>query len=68
MNSRTSPLPPFDPPYAPDDGAIAAWLLKTAHLSAEQNARIDRTPADYYRWHCAQEIGSNSRFKFTQLI
>ncbi len=43
MTSRTSALPPFDAPYAPDDGDTAAWLLESAHLSAEQNARIDRT-------------------------
>jgi RHH-type proline utilization regulon transcriptional repressor/proline dehydrogenase/delta 1-pyrroline-5-carboxylate dehydrogenase len=45
MASRTSPLPPFDAPYAPDDGGIATRLLKTVQLSAEQNARIDRTAA-----------------------
>ena len=43
MNSRTSALPTFDAPYAPDDGVMAAWLLNTARLSAEQNAQIDRT-------------------------
>src|SRR6266478_2421781 len=36
-------FPPFAAPYAPDDGAIAARLLETAGLSAEQDARIDRT-------------------------
>jgi RHH-type transcriptional regulator, proline utilization regulon repressor / proline dehydrogenase / delta 1-pyrroline-5-carboxylate dehydrogenase len=35
-------LPTFNALYAPDDGAIAARLLETAHLSAEQNQRIDR--------------------------
>ncbi len=38
-----SPFPSFTAPYAPDDGVIAARLLKTAALSAEQDARIDRT-------------------------
>src|SRR5712672_289887 len=38
-----SPFPSFRAPYAPDDGVIAARLLKTAALSAEQDARIDRT-------------------------
>src|SRR6266550_5028073 len=38
-----SPFPSFRAPYAPDDGIIAARLLKTAALSAERNARIDRT-------------------------
>src|SRR5205809_4568994 len=37
------PLPTFNALYAPDDGVIAARLLETAHLSAEQDARIDRT-------------------------
>jgi RHH-type proline utilization regulon transcriptional repressor/proline dehydrogenase/delta 1-pyrroline-5-carboxylate dehydrogenase len=44
MKSDPSPtIPPFEAPYAPDDGVIAAGLLETAALSAEQNARIDRT-------------------------
>src|SRR5689334_21692618 len=43
MNSRTSALPTFDAPYAPDDGVMAAWLLNAARLSVEQNAKIDRT-------------------------
>jgi RHH-type proline utilization regulon transcriptional repressor/proline dehydrogenase/delta 1-pyrroline-5-carboxylate dehydrogenase len=44
MKSDPSPtIPPFEAPYAPDDGVIAARLLETAALSAEQNARIDRT-------------------------
>ncbi|HKO69889.1 MAG TPA: bifunctional proline dehydrogenase/L-glutamate gamma-semialdehyde dehydrogenase PutA [Bradyrhizobium sp.] len=42
MSSRKSSLPTFDAPYAPDDGVTGAWLLETARLSAEQNARIDR--------------------------
>src|SRR6202040_2288340 len=36
-------FPSFRAPYAPDDGVIAARLLQTAALSAEQNERIDRT-------------------------
>src|SRR6266481_5386067 len=36
-------FPSFRAPYAPDDRVIAARLLKTAALSAEQDARIDRT-------------------------
>jgi RHH-type proline utilization regulon transcriptional repressor/proline dehydrogenase/delta 1-pyrroline-5-carboxylate dehydrogenase len=43
MTSDPSPFPPFGAPYAPDDDAIAARLLELAQLSAEQNARIDRT-------------------------
>ena len=43
MNSRTSALPTFDAPYAPDDGVMAAWLLNAARLSVEQNAQIDST-------------------------
>ena len=39
------PLPTFNALYAPDDGVIAARLLETAHLSAEQNQRIDRNAA-----------------------
>src|SRR5216683_505941 len=38
-----SPFPSFRAPYAPDDRVIAARLLETARLSAEQDARIDRT-------------------------
>ena len=34
--------PPFQPPYAPDDGTIAARLLDGAELSVEAEARIDR--------------------------
>jgi len=37
-----SPVPPFSAPYAPDDGMIAARLLR-ARLSADREARIDRT-------------------------
>src|ERR1700692_1148858 len=36
-------FPSFRAPYGSDDGVIAARLLKTAALSAEQDARIDRT-------------------------
>ncbi|MBR0756736.1 bifunctional proline dehydrogenase/L-glutamate gamma-semialdehyde dehydrogenase PutA [Bradyrhizobium jicamae] len=37
-------LPPlFSAPYAPDDSAIAARLLRDGHLGAEQEARIDRS-------------------------
>lgn len=36
-------IPLFAAPYAPDDGEIAARLLAIPQLSAEQNARIDRT-------------------------
>jgi RHH-type proline utilization regulon transcriptional repressor/proline dehydrogenase/delta 1-pyrroline-5-carboxylate dehydrogenase len=35
--------PPFLAPYAPDDAIMAARLLPTARLSAEQDRRIDRT-------------------------
>src|SRR5712672_1792091 len=38
-----SPFPSFRAPYGPDDGVIAARLLKTAALNAEQEVRIDRT-------------------------
>ena len=36
-------LPPFSAPYAPDDRAMAAGLLRTARLNAAQEARIDHT-------------------------
>src|SRR6195256_2614155 len=45
MPSDPPSLPPFAAPYAPDDGVIAARLLETARLTAEQDARIDRTAA-----------------------
>ncbi|PAY07298.1 bifunctional proline dehydrogenase/L-glutamate gamma-semialdehyde dehydrogenase [Bradyrhizobium sp. UFLA03-84] len=35
--------PPFSAPYAPDDAAIAGRLRRDARLSAEAEARIDRT-------------------------
>src|ERR1700748_1441487 len=34
---------PFIAPFAPDDRAIARVLLKDAHLTVEQDRRIDRT-------------------------
>jgi RHH-type proline utilization regulon transcriptional repressor/proline dehydrogenase/delta 1-pyrroline-5-carboxylate dehydrogenase len=43
MKSDPSLFAPFRAPYAPDDSVIAAQLLETADLSAEQDARIDRT-------------------------
>jgi len=43
MKSDSSPFPPFRAPYAPDDRVLAARLLDSAGLSAEQEARIDRT-------------------------
>jgi RHH-type proline utilization regulon transcriptional repressor/proline dehydrogenase/delta 1-pyrroline-5-carboxylate dehydrogenase len=43
MKLDPASLPLFAAPYAPDDAAIAARLLEAAKLSAEQNARIDRT-------------------------
>src|ERR1700730_9260670 len=43
MTSDPAPVPPFSAPYAPDDRAIAARLLKPAGLGAEREARIDRT-------------------------
>jgi RHH-type proline utilization regulon transcriptional repressor/proline dehydrogenase/delta 1-pyrroline-5-carboxylate dehydrogenase len=38
-----APLPPFEAPYAPDDGVIALRLLEAARLSPAQEARVDRT-------------------------
>src|SRR5437588_4050088 len=43
MTSAPTSFPPFSTAYAPDDRAIAPALLKTARLSAEQDARIDHT-------------------------
>jgi RHH-type transcriptional regulator, proline utilization regulon repressor / proline dehydrogenase / delta 1-pyrroline-5-carboxylate dehydrogenase len=43
MQSDPPSVPPFTAAFAPDDGAIAGRLLETAGLSAEQEARIDRT-------------------------
>jgi RHH-type proline utilization regulon transcriptional repressor/proline dehydrogenase/delta 1-pyrroline-5-carboxylate dehydrogenase len=43
MKSDPFFVPPFTAAYAPDDGAMAARLLETADLSAEQDERIDRT-------------------------
>jgi RHH-type proline utilization regulon transcriptional repressor/proline dehydrogenase/delta 1-pyrroline-5-carboxylate dehydrogenase len=43
MPAKRSSLAPFSAPYAPDDRAIAARLLASAKLGAEQEQRIDRT-------------------------
>lgn len=43
MPAEKSAVPPFSPPYAPDDRAIADRLLQNARLSAAQELRIDRT-------------------------
>jgi RHH-type transcriptional regulator, proline utilization regulon repressor / proline dehydrogenase / delta 1-pyrroline-5-carboxylate dehydrogenase len=43
MTPDSSSVPPFNAPYAPDDGSIAARLLESAALSPEQDARIDVT-------------------------
>jgi RHH-type proline utilization regulon transcriptional repressor/proline dehydrogenase/delta 1-pyrroline-5-carboxylate dehydrogenase len=43
MSPELPALPAFKAPYAPDDGVLAARLLETARLSAEQETRIDRT-------------------------
>jgi RHH-type transcriptional regulator, proline utilization regulon repressor / proline dehydrogenase / delta 1-pyrroline-5-carboxylate dehydrogenase len=43
MRSDSAPLPPFSAAFAPDDRAIAAYLLKDARLGAAQEQRIDRT-------------------------
>lgn len=43
MSTDRTPLPPFQAPYAPDDGVIAVRLLEAARLSPEQDAAIDRT-------------------------
>ena len=43
MTSDPSALPPFEVPYAPDDGAMAARLLETARLGVAQEKAIDRT-------------------------
>jgi RHH-type proline utilization regulon transcriptional repressor/proline dehydrogenase/delta 1-pyrroline-5-carboxylate dehydrogenase len=43
MKSDSSLFPPLRAPYAPDDRVLAARLLDSAGLSAEQEARIDRT-------------------------
>jgi len=42
MKSDPSLLPSFAAPYAPDDCVIAARLLETADLRAQQDQRIDR--------------------------
>src|SRR6202045_1707602 len=46
MKSDPSPHPSFEAPSVPDDGRMAARLLETSALSAEQAARIDRTATD----------------------
>ncbi|MBX9650276.1 MAG: bifunctional proline dehydrogenase/L-glutamate gamma-semialdehyde dehydrogenase PutA [Xanthobacteraceae bacterium] len=43
MPNDPSPVPPFSAPYAPDDRAIAARLLRSARLEAAQERRIDGT-------------------------
>src|ERR1700704_6238629 len=43
MKSELTSIPLFEAPFAPDDGVMAARLLKTAGFSAEQDKRIDRT-------------------------
>jgi RHH-type transcriptional regulator, proline utilization regulon repressor / proline dehydrogenase / delta 1-pyrroline-5-carboxylate dehydrogenase len=43
MKSDPVSTPLFSAPYAPDDGAIAARLLATAHVGAARDMRIDRT-------------------------
>jgi RHH-type proline utilization regulon transcriptional repressor/proline dehydrogenase/delta 1-pyrroline-5-carboxylate dehydrogenase len=43
MKPDPASFPLFSAPFAPDDGAIARGLLEAAHLSPEQEARIDRT-------------------------
>jgi RHH-type transcriptional regulator, proline utilization regulon repressor / proline dehydrogenase / delta 1-pyrroline-5-carboxylate dehydrogenase len=43
MTSDPSLPPPFEAPYAPDDGAMAARLLETASLSPARQNAIDRT-------------------------
>src|SRR5271169_2531517 len=42
MKFDPASLPSFTAAFAPDDGAIASVLLKTARLAAGQDARIDR--------------------------
>src|SRR6202521_2305463 len=43
MKFDPASVPLFDAPFAPEDSAIAARHLAAARLSAEQDARIDRT-------------------------
>jgi RHH-type transcriptional regulator, proline utilization regulon repressor / proline dehydrogenase / delta 1-pyrroline-5-carboxylate dehydrogenase len=43
MPSSPSPVPSFNPPYAPDDRIIAARLIEDARLLPDQDIRIDRT-------------------------
>ncbi len=41
----TRAIPPFDAPYAADDGAIAAELLAAARLTPEREQRVDAVAA-----------------------
>src|SRR5215208_2684380 len=43
MQADQRSLPTFNADFAPDDEVMAARLLETAHLTAQQNARINRT-------------------------
>src|SRR5262245_27446152 len=43
MPARPPVPPPFSAPYAPDDRAMAARLLRTGRLDAAQEGRIDHT-------------------------
>jgi RHH-type proline utilization regulon transcriptional repressor/proline dehydrogenase/delta 1-pyrroline-5-carboxylate dehydrogenase len=43
MTSDPSALPPFEAPYAPDDGAMAARLIETAGLGVARENAINRT-------------------------
>src|ERR1700674_1525618 len=43
MKFDPASVPLFDAPFAPEDGLTAARVLESARLSAEQDARIDRT-------------------------
>ncbi|HKH02383.1 MAG TPA: hypothetical protein VKB08_16900, partial [Bradyrhizobium sp.] len=43
MQADQRSLPTFNADFAPDDEVMATRLLETAHLTAQQNARIDRT-------------------------
>ena len=45
MPAHPRPSPIFNADYAPDDAVIAARLLKAAHLSESEGARIERTAA-----------------------
>src|SRR3954453_14407292 len=45
MPAHPRPSPIFNADYAPDDAVMAARLLKAAHLSESEGARIERTAA-----------------------